>query len=137
MKASYLLVSSVVLCAAPLVGRGQEIDLMRAQRQFQENCAKCHGEAGGGDGYLAVELTQQPKDFTNCADMAKESDATLFNVIKNGGPPVRGRKSEMPAMRRVLSDKEIQALIVRVRRFCAGTEGVSVVPEHAAGTTAR
>jgi mono/diheme cytochrome c family protein len=130
MKAGHIILAFSILSAAPMIGRGQQLDLTTAQKQFDKYCAKCHGPGGGGDGYLRPLLSQKPKDFTNCAEMAKESDDVLFNVIKNGGGALRGQKSDMPAMRRSLSDEEIRALLARVRQFCSPEGGLSVARDQ-------
>lgn len=135
MKPSHIILAFGILLAAPMIGRGQQLDLTMAQKQFDKYCAKCHGSGGGGDGDLSPLLTQKPKNFTNCVDMSKESDDVLFNVIKNGGTVLRGQKSEMPAMRRSLSDEEIRALLARVRQFCAPEGGLSVAHEHNSAPT--
>ena len=67
--------------------------------------------------------------------MAKEPDDALFNVIKNGGEPLDGRRSDMPAMRKSLSDDEIRALLARVREFCMPGGELSVARQRASTTT--
>ncbi len=135
MKAIHVILAFGIALAAPVVGHGQQIDLTTAEKQFDKYCAKCHGSSGRGDGYLSPLLTEKPKNFTNCTDMSKESDDVLFNVIKNGGQALRGQKSDMPAMRRSLSDQEIRALLARIRQFCAPEGGVSVAREHNSPST--
>ncbi len=130
MKTRHVILALGVLWTTPMIGSGQQLDLTTAEQQFEKYCAKCHGSGGGGDGYLSPLLSQKPKNFTNCAEMSKESDDELFNVIKNGGGVLGGRKSDMPAMRRSLSDEEIRALMARVRQFCAPAGGLSVAHEH-------
>jgi len=123
-------VAIVVLYAAATPGRSQGFDWAIAQEQFERYCAPCHGIAGAGDGDVGATLQQKPKDFTDCADMAQSSDADLFNAIKNGGAPRDGLKSEMPPMRKSLSDNEIHALVRRVRQFCAPKGGFSVARQR-------
>ena len=58
-----------------------------------------------------------PRDFTDCARMAKESDDTLFNVIKNGGK-ANGFSGDMQAWNNAFEDAEIKDLVAYIRTFC-------------------
>jgi mono/diheme cytochrome c family protein len=98
--------------------RAEELDLATAQKQYNKYCAKCHGAEGHGDGEQGATLKQKPKVFTDATEMAKVDDKKLFDTIKLGGEPVDGRKSDMPAMGKSLSDFEIRCLVAYVRNFC-------------------
>jgi mono/diheme cytochrome c family protein len=87
-------------------------------------CAKCHGEDGRGDGVYAPKLHKQPRDFSDCATMAKISDATIVKVIEEGGEAV-GLSNEMPSWQGALDDDEIAALAKYVRGFCVKPPGTS------------
>jgi mono/diheme cytochrome c family protein len=80
-------------------------------------CSICHGVGGKGDGPSAAGLNPRPADFTNCAVMQKQSDATLFTIIKRGGQGA-GRSTVMPAWGDALPDGQIQELVGLVRGFC-------------------
>jgi mono/diheme cytochrome c family protein len=80
-------------------------------------CAKCHGEGGRGDGVYASKLRQRPRDFTDCAVMAKIPDATIVKVIEEGGSAA-GLSNEMPDWQGALDDDEIEALANYIRGFC-------------------
>lgn len=99
-------------------GWAEELDLATAQKQYNKYCAKCHGTEGRGDGEQGATLKQKPKVFTDPIEMAKVDDEKLFNTIKHGGEPLDGRKSDMPAMGKSLSDFEIRCLVAYVRSFC-------------------
>jgi cytochrome c553 len=118
MEARILGMSVAVLWVLATSAAAQTVHGPRVQEQFERYCAPCHGLSGAGDGELGPTLRQQPRDFTNCADMAKSSDDELFNGIKNGGDSVDGEQSDMPAMRKSFSDEEIRALVMHVRQFC-------------------
>jgi mono/diheme cytochrome c family protein len=133
MKPTTIGMIIAVLCAVSTTGRSQDFDWATAQEQFDKYCAPCHGSAGDGDGDLGAALRQKPKDFTDCTDMAKSSDDDLFNAIKNGGDPLEGQRSDMPAMRKSLSDDEIRALVARVRQFCMPKGGFSIARQRDAG----
>ena len=84
---------------------------------FIELCSICHGSGGKGDGPSAAGLSPRPADFTNCATMRTQSDATLFTIIKRGGQGA-GRSTVMPAWGEALSDGQIRDLVAVVRGFC-------------------
>jgi mono/diheme cytochrome c family protein len=88
-----------------------------AKSNYQTFCAKCHGDAGKGNGSGAATLATKPRDFTDCARMAKESDDTLFNVIKNGGK-ANGMSGDMQAWNNAFEDPEIKDLVAYIRTFC-------------------
>lgn len=98
-------------------------DATRGQLTFKERCAGCHGDTGKGDGPVAAALDPRP---ANLADPSPESkdDASLFNVIKEGGPAV-GRSKGMPAWKAVLSDAEVMNVAAYVRSLSkpGGTKG--------------
>ena len=92
-------------------------DLAAAKGDYQTFCVKCHGAEGKGDGPSGATLKTKPRDFTNCAQMAKLSDDTLFNVIKNGGA-ANGLSADMAAWNLGFEDSEIHDLVAYVRTFC-------------------
>ena len=109
------LLALMVLLAAGAYGA--EPDLAAAKQNYQMFCAKCHGDNGQGDGPAAATLHTKPRNYTDCALMAKISDPTLFKAIKNGGGSV-GLSPEMPAWSSGFSDDEINGLVGFVRSFC-------------------
>lgn len=54
----------------------------KAAALYKDLCASCRGIKGKGDGPPAAALNPKPKDFTDCKSMAKESDETVFKIIK-------------------------------------------------------
>jgi high-affinity iron transporter len=88
-----------------------------ARETFVQVCSICHGVGGKGDGPSAAGLNPRPADFTNCAIMQKQSDATLFTIIKRGGQGA-GRSTVMPAWGDSLPDGQIRELVSLVRGFC-------------------
>ena len=75
-----------------------------AQSNYTTFCAKCHGDTGKGNGSGAATLATKPRDFTDCARMAKESDDMLFKVIKEGGKP-NGFSGDMQAWNNAFEDR--------------------------------
>ena len=62
-------------------------------------------------------LSTSPRNFTDCAAMAKISDDTMFNVIKNGGA-ANGLSKDMQAWSSGFEDPEMHDLVVYIRTFC-------------------
>ena len=96
-------------------GRARAAD--SARETFVDVCSICHGVGGKGDGPSAAGLNPRPADFTDCAVMQKQSDATLFTIIKRGGQGA-GRSTVMPAWGDSLPDGQIRDLVSVVRGFC-------------------
>jgi len=92
-------------------------DLAAAKQSYDTFCMKCHGAEGKGDGPAAATLATNPRNFTDCGTMGKIDDATLFNVIKNGGASV-GLSKDMQAWSTGFSDDEIHDLVAYVKTFC-------------------
>jgi mono/diheme cytochrome c family protein len=81
------------------------------ERLYDSACVTCHGVDGHGSWRAALFLIR-PGDLGDAARMRRESDAYLFDIIKNGGAPL-GRPG-MPAFGQ-FSDDEIRALVAYVR----------------------
>ena len=107
---------TILLLAIPY-GRARAQDLDAAKQMFGELCARCHGPDGHGDGPDGAALATKPRNFHDCALMAKEADETMFNEIKGGSGSI-GRSNDMPAWGESLSDEEIRNLVLFLRTFC-------------------
>ncbi len=116
-KAGLLLVpmiaAAVLVWSRPLLAA----DLKFAQENFKDLCSKCHGPNGMGDGPSGATLDPKPRNFHDCALMAKDSDAFVFKEIKFGSAAV-GRSSNMPAWGEALEDDQIRSMLAYVRNFC-------------------
>jgi cytochrome c553 len=110
---------TVLLIGAGLVASAfsAQADMAEAKTNFDTFCAKCHGATGKGDGSGAATLATKPRDFADCARMAKESDDMLFKVIKEGGK-ASGFSGDMAAWNTAFDDSEIKELVAYVRTFC-------------------
>jgi len=84
---------------------------------FAQNCAACHGEAGGGDGVMAGSLltladgpsateAPQPADFTSLRSMLGASPALLQGKILRGG-----MGTGMPYFGPILTEAQIWSLV--------------------------
>jgi cytochrome c6 len=72
---------------------------------YKTKCAMCHGASGAGD--TAMGKTLAVRDLTS-ADVQKQSDAELANIIKNG-------KGKMPKYEGKLTDQQINDLVKYIR----------------------
>ena len=92
-----------------------DVDAIYARR-----CAQCHGEDGDGEGPAAQYLYPVPRDFTLALFKYKTTDANtefpsdddLRRTIREG---LNG--TAMPGWAGVLSDAEIDALILKIKQF--------------------
>ncbi len=102
---------AISLICAHAAGLAQE------DMTFKIYCARCHGDAGQGDGADAATLSTRPQNFSDCPAMSKITDDTMFKAIKDGGQAV-GLPGDMPAWGSGLSDDEIHGLMKYARHFC-------------------
>ena len=86
---------------------------------YAQHCAVCHGPDGRGNGPAAATLIPRPRDFTladfryrSTAAGSLPSDSDLTFTVNNGLSA-----SAMPAFKDILSEAEIQAVVVRVKGF--------------------
>jgi copper transport protein len=75
---------------------------------YAQNCARCHGTAGHGDGPLAAGLHPRPYDLT--VHVGLHPDYQLFDYISNGIP-----STAMPAWKGQLNDQQRWDLINYLR----------------------
>ncbi|MFU8773016.1 MAG: c-type cytochrome, partial [Anaerolineales bacterium] len=78
---------------------------------YHNNCAECHGAAGGGDGSKAVNLGTPATDFTDQAYMAKKSAVEFFVAISDGVG------EDMPAFSDQLDETDRWTLATTLRHF--------------------
>lgn len=84
--------------AEPLAAGG--IDLLEAGGHYEEHCAVCHADNGGGDPKFHGIMYPRPTDLRS-ADTQEMSDGELYWVVKNGV-----RWSGMPAFGKPGDDDE-------------------------------
>ncbi len=71
--------------------------LKTAKALYEQECAVCHGSKGDGKGAGAAGLNKPASSFTNAAEMAEETDGSLYYKISEGRMPMltfKGRLSE-------------------------------------------
>lgn len=78
--------------------------VQKAARDYQVECAPCHGLSGKGDGPNVSKIDTIPKDFTNPNFWDKDAMTGMLQVIRIGEAP------DMPAFGERLSPEEILAL---------------------------
>ena len=84
---------------------------------YKKLCARCHGDAGRGDGPAAKLLKNQKMgDLSDKAAMSKLSDQDLHKVISEGGAAV-GKSKVMPAHKDKLNESEMKAVVEYVKSF--------------------
>ncbi len=82
---------------------------------YTQNCARCHGVSGRGDGPNGLNLNPRPADLTKHGVPGVHTDAQLFDWITSGLPGTR-----MPAWKNKLSDTDRWNL-VNYMRYLAQT----------------
>ncbi len=112
-----MIVGAMLVLMTVSQARAAGPDLAEAKDNYTTFCVKCHGVSGQGNGPAAATLHTKPRNYTDCATMAKISDDTLFKAIKDGGASV-GLSGEMPSWSKGFDDDEIRGLVAYVRTFC-------------------
>src|ERR1039457_4928264 len=118
MRYLKVLLNSVLIGVALIAtASNSPADMAAAKTNYTTFCAKCHGDNGKGNGSGAATSATKPRDFTDCARMAKESDDMLFKVIKEGGKP-NGFSADMAAWNTAFEDPEIKERVAYLPSFC-------------------
>ncbi len=89
----------------------------KAEQNYNTYCVQCHGSARDGKGINAKHMTVQPRDHADGKAMGDLPDAEIFKAIKEGGPAVN-KSVLMPVWGGVLSDAEIQEMVLYLREVC-------------------
>jgi len=84
----------LALCSSAVLAQ-QKVDF--GKREFEANCASCHGITGKGNGSVAELLRKSPPDLTL---LAKNNQgvfpmARLYDVIEGANVPAHGSR-DMP-----------------------------------------
>jgi mono/diheme cytochrome c family protein len=83
---------------------------------YDKECAVCHGDKGGGDGFNAYNLDPKPQNLADSAYAAALTDASLEQIIAQGGRGVN-KSVLMPAYRWTLNRRQISYLVAYLRTF--------------------
>lgn len=96
-----------ILIAAPASLHAQDVD---AKPLYAQQCAMCHGDAGGGDGVAAAALDPKPTAFTDSTFQESRTDEQVLDAIANG-------KNTMPGFSAQLTPEQMEALVAYIREM--------------------
>jgi mono/diheme cytochrome c family protein len=77
---------------------------------YKENCQKCHGPSGRGDGPDADPDAAEDMDLTRAARAARNPDGVVFYKAWNGR-----KKPKMPAFKDELTEPQLWAVVAYVQ----------------------
>lgn len=101
----------------------QRLGLQNGKQLYQAACVACHGANGEGASraLAGFEPPETFPHFNKCDETTPESTRNWKAVIRDGGP-ARGFSEIMPAFGDVLTDKQINQLVVYLRSLCTETK---------------
>ena len=99
----------LALCSSAVLAQ-QKVDF--GKREFEANCASCHGVTGKGNGVVVPYLSKSPPDLTL---LAKNNQgvfpmARLYDVIEGANVPAHGSR-DMPVWGRDYRIKDAEHYI--------------------------
>lgn len=86
---------------------------------YEIRCAACHGEGGGGAGVSRTRFMRPPADFTR----KQPTRERIIQALEQGIPG-----TAMTPMKRLLSAKEVDAVVAYVQSTFGGGAAVGVPP---------
>lgn len=98
-----------------------EADALDGAALYARNCAACHGDTGGGDGWNAANLPVTPTAHADAGLMSARPDDSLYDAIFAGGY-VLDRSPLMPAFGEYFTTEQIRALVAHIRDLCDCTQ---------------
>ena len=98
-------------------------DINVGMELFQHYCAVCHGPEGKGDGiYYSDDVKPKPADLTDQQIAGAWSDDHIATVVRDGSSAV-GKSNLCPPWGRVFSDKQVAAIVKKVRQLATQPSG--------------
>lgn len=88
--------------------------LAAGKKQYEFDCAMCHGKDGDGKGDLAGDSKAKVTNFTDPASLKDRTDGELFYILKNG-------KGEMPPEGSRVKDDGLWNMVNYIRAFAKTT----------------
>jgi cytochrome c oxidase cbb3-type subunit 3 len=108
----------MMLCLQAAIGTVATLsNASRASTLYLNECARCHGKSGNGQGLRTGHPMPRIHSFADCDWMSMKSSATLFLVIKNGSAAI-GLPPQMPPFGGKLDDQQIADLVWYLRSIC-------------------
>jgi mono/diheme cytochrome c family protein len=92
--------------------RSSQAGLQGARDLYGDNCAKCHGDTGKGDGPEAWKNYPSPTNLADESRVRNATDGELFYQISEGRRP-------MPRFKNRLSEEQRWELVNLIRSFAA------------------
>jgi mono/diheme cytochrome c family protein len=99
------LFSLFLVTAASIAGRSPAGQSAGGGDTYKAKCVACHGADGSGNTPMGKRMNV--RDLRS-AEVQKQSDEDLANIIRNGKPP-------MPGFAKSLDQGQIQALVAYIR----------------------
>ena len=87
-------------------------DIAAGGTLYADNCARCHGNSGNGDGEAGRDLSPSPALLAHMVRMPMAVDEYLFWAISEGGTEFG---TDMPAFKNTLSKEDIWGVIAYMR----------------------
>ena len=84
---------------------------------YKTYCVQCHGIKGNGKGINTPFMNVQPRDHSSAKEMQILPDSQIKKAITLGGLSV-SKGVEMPPWGKILTEKEINELVVYLRELC-------------------
>jgi cytochrome c6 len=100
-KVGAITLAGALLGGICLLGSPAKADVASAEATYKTKCAGCHGADGKG------KEAMKTRDLSS-ADVQKQSDAELTNIIANGKPP------KMPAFKSMTPD-QVKDMVAYIR----------------------
>jgi hypothetical protein len=84
--------------------------LIAGRKIYRTHCAKCHGDAGKGNGPGAKSQTPPPADLTKDPLIHGSTDGEMFKIISDGVPG-----AAMPAFSKILGESDVWKVVEAVK----------------------
>lgn len=105
---------SLILALGILIANAARVSAADAVANYQQHCAKCHGQDGKGKTRTGIRLGA--RDYTDSKVQASVKDAEFVKAIKEGLKDKKTGKQVMKATSG-LTDQEMKELVAYMRKF--------------------
>jgi len=87
-------------------------NIEKGRKLYDQNCARCHGATGLGDGEAGKTLNPRPANIAAASKMPMATDSYLYWTIAEGGTPIG---TAMPPFLETLKEEDIWKVITYLR----------------------